>query len=61
MLRCGRLERNPPNYSGKLVSGASALVNNRNSVKIIVTPSANVNPSGHTIAQTSGQSAHTPP
>lgn len=47
--------------SGKPVSGAGALVNNRNSVEIIATPSANVNPGGHTIAQTSGQSAHTPP
>jgi hypothetical protein len=46
---------------GKVVSGAGALVNNRNSVEIIATPSANVNPGGHTIAQANGQSAHTPP
>lgn len=47
--------------SGKIATGPGALVNNRNSVEIIATPSANVNPGGHTIAQTSGQSAHTPP
>lgn len=46
--------------NGKVTTGADALVNNRNSVEIIATPSANVNPSGHTAAQTTGQSAHTP-
>ncbi len=46
---------------GKVLTGAGALVNNRNSVEIIATPSANVNPGGHTIAQANGQSAHTPP
>ena len=47
--------------NGKVTTGAGALVNNRNSVEIIATPSANVNPGGHTIAQANGQSAHTPP
>ncbi len=49
---------------GMLAKGAPGALANNNphvSVEIIATPSANVNPSGHTTAQTSGQSAHTPP